>query len=357
MTSSFSPEPLPSTPLSNPVEEIDHAAQAMPPVGGTPPQVLAHDAAEGHRGGAWRLLYWIIENDPRALQAVASQEDDHLAQHLLEFIALGSWAGKPFVVPPPFRSSYARMRLSTLFLPRSGMEPARAQRVLFQAARSPQPAVREAALSILGVIRTRHALPLLMEALADPSEAVRVQAIKALGRLEAPEAVPALVDALATANESTTAQICATLAQIGKAAVPALLEGSTSRSAWTRWNCLRALRKTGDMRAVSALARALRDSDHGVAWMGAKGLVDYGPLGVEAVLRSLAKGEITAWQMETATYVLRHQHDQKIRPYLEPLLAHLRSLSSTSISTPYLAYQVLNQLLADGVLKSLSPQP
>jgi hypothetical protein len=356
MTNSFSPDPLPSTPPPGFEEEIDQSAQTMPPVGITPPQVLAHDAAEGHRGGAWRLLYWIIENDPRALQAVASQEDDHLAQHLLEFIALGSWAGKPFVVPPPFRSSYARMRLSTLFLPRSGMEPTRAQRVLFQAARSPQPAVRETAISILGIMHTQHALPLLVDALQDSSEGVRLQAIKALGRLEAPEAVPVLIQALSTANESTMAQIFASLAQIGKAAVPALLEMSSSRSAWMRWNCLRALRKTCDLRAVPALARALRDVDHGVAWMGAKGLVDYGPLGVEAALRSLAMSENTAWQAETATYVLSHQQDQKIRSYLEPLLTHLHSLSSTPVSTPYLAYQVLNQMLADGVLKQGSRQ-
>ncbi len=356
MAPSSDPELTNSTPPTSIVEDIDASMQAMPPVGVTPPPVLAHDAAEGHRGGAWRLLYWIIENDPRALEAVACQDDDRLAQHLLEFIALGSWAGKSFIVPPPFRSSYTRMRLSTLFLPRSGMEPERAERVLLQAARSLQPAVREAALTILGIMHAQTALSYMIDALQDPIEAVRLQAIKGLERLESPKAVPALVQALPTANEQATAQIFAALAHIGNEAVPALLDLSTSRSAWIRWNCLRALRKTCNLRAIPAFVRALRDVDHGVAWMGAKGLVECGTLGIEPVLRSLATDEITVWQVETAVYVLNHQHDPQMRPYLAPLLTHLRSLSSTQISTPYLAYQVLNHLLADGVLKPASSQ-
>src|SRR5258708_24640421 len=106
------------------------AADVTPPIGITPPQVLAQAAADGRRGAAWRLLYWIMENDPRAVIAVSSIEDDRLAHHLLEFIAIGTWAGKPFVVPRPLRSALARTKLRTLFLPGSGMDPARAQHVL-----------------------------------------------------------------------------------------------------------------------------------------------------------------------------------------------------------------------------------
>src|SRR5258708_17307972 len=109
------------------------AADVTPPIGITPPQVLAQAAADGRRGAAWRLLYWIMENDPRAVIAVSSLEDDRLGQHLLEFIAIGTWAGKPFVIPKPLRSAHARTRLRTLFLPGAGMEPARAERILFSA--------------------------------------------------------------------------------------------------------------------------------------------------------------------------------------------------------------------------------
>src|SRR5205807_4721958 len=123
-----------------------------PPVGITPPQILAQDAAAGRRGAAWRLLYWIMENDPRAVVAVSSLDDDRLAQNLLEFIALGTWAGKPFVVPVPLRSAYARTRLRTLFLPESGMDYARAERVLLSRVHDKQPAMRETVAYILGII-------------------------------------------------------------------------------------------------------------------------------------------------------------------------------------------------------------
>src|SRR2546425_12375757 len=106
-----------STEVSAAVPPEQSPVDVAPPVGITPPQILAQDAATGRRGAAWRLLYWIMENDPRAVVAVSSLEDDRLAQHLLEFIAIGTWAGKPFVVPVPLRSTYARTRLRTLFLP------------------------------------------------------------------------------------------------------------------------------------------------------------------------------------------------------------------------------------------------
>src|SRR5438270_13640197 len=122
-----------------PLEQIDN--DVTPPIGVTPPQVLARDAAEGRRGAAWRLLYWIMENDPRAVVAVSSLDDDRLAQNLLEFIALGTWAGKPFVVPVPLRTTYARTRLRTLFLPGAGIDSVRAQRVAMSAAHDKRPAV------------------------------------------------------------------------------------------------------------------------------------------------------------------------------------------------------------------------
>src|SRR5947209_18068957 len=116
-----------------PVEAVP--GDVAPPVGITPPQILARDAAAGRRGAAWRLMHWIMEDDPRAVLAVSSCEDDRLAQNLLEFIALGTWAGKPFVVPRPLRSPHARTRLRTLVLPGAGMEAARAEQVFLAATR------------------------------------------------------------------------------------------------------------------------------------------------------------------------------------------------------------------------------
>src|SRR5712691_12005501 len=104
MSTSDSSSQKPRTTAYDSLPREQAAADVAPPVGDVPPQALARDAADGRRGAAWRLLYWIMENDPRAVVAVSSLDDDRLARHLLEFIAIGTWAGKPFVIPPPLRS-------------------------------------------------------------------------------------------------------------------------------------------------------------------------------------------------------------------------------------------------------------
>lgn len=324
-----------------------------PPIGITPPQILAQDAAAGRRGAAWRLLHWIMENDPRAVVAVSSLDDDRLAQNLLEFIAVGTWAGKPFVIPAPLRSQYTRTRLRTLFLPGAGIDSIRSQRVAMSAARDKRPAVRETAIYILGILESPVAAPVLIEALNDPLPSVRMQAAKALGRVRDPAAVPALLNALRGSDEQVGSQIFSALVRLGRAAVPALIEASTSNTAWVRWQCMRALGAIHDRRALPVLVAALSDSDHSVAWMGAKGLVHFGRLSVEPVLQLLMKAEMSPWLVETTSYVLNNQvqHNPKLKPYLEPVIKHMHG-AAYRVGTPTAAQKALAQLKADDMLES-----
>ncbi len=328
-------------------------ADVAPPVGITPPQILAQDAAAGRRGAAWRLMVWIMENDPRAIVAVSSLDDDRLAQNLLEFIALGTWAGKPFVVPAPLRSSYTRTRLRTLFLPGAGIDSVRAQRVAMSAARDKRQAMRENAIYILGILESPVATPVLIEALNDPVPTVRMQAAKALGRVGDPAAVSALLNALRGADEQLGSQIFSALVRLGHAAVPALMEASKSNSAWMRWQSVRALGAIRDRRAIPVLVGALSDSDHSVAWMGAKGLVQFGRLSVEPVLQVLMKAELTQWLVETASYVLhtQSQYEPKLKPYLEPVVQQMRGVAYR-VGTSQAAQKALAQLKADSMLES-----
>jgi hypothetical protein len=329
------------------------SADVAPPVGITPPQLLAQDAAAGRRGAAWRLLYWIMENDPRAVIAVSSIEDDRLAHHLLEFIAIGTWAGKPFVVPRPLRSAFARTKLRTLFLPESGMEPARAEHVLLSGMNDKRPGVRETAAHILGIVGSRAATPQLISALQDPVPAVKIQAAKALGRVGDSSAVPALLKALPGSDEQMSSQIFTSLVQLGHAAVPALIEASTGNSTWTRWHCLRALGEIGDARALPVLVNALEDSDHSVAWVGAKGLVHFGKRGIAPVLRLLTKTEMTPWLVETASYVLstEYRNNPKLKPYLEPVVQSMRGVAFR-VATTIAAHKALTQLIEQGLIKA-----
>ncbi len=327
-------------------------ADVAPPIGITPPQILAQHAATGRRGAAWRLMVWIMENDPRAVIAVSSLDDDRLARNLLEFIAEGTWAGKPFVVPVLLRSALARTRLRTLFLPGAGIDSVRSLRVTMAAARDRRPAVRETAIYILGILENPTAARVLIEALNDPVPTVRMQAAKALGRVGDPAAVPPLLNALRGADEQVGSQIFSALVRLGRAAIPALLEASTSNSTWMRWQAIRALGGIRDRRALPALVGALSDSDHSVAWMGAKGLVQFGRLSVEPVLQLLMKAEMTPWLVETTSYVLNSQiqHNHKLKPYLEPVIQHMHGVAFRA-GTPPAAQKALAQLKADGLLE------
>lgn len=322
-----------------------------PPVGVTPPQVLAQEAADGRRGAAWRLLYKIMENDPLAVVAVSLLDDDRLAKNLLEFIALGTWAGKPFVVPPQLRSPYARTRLRTLFVPPSGIEQACGERVLLAALRDKRPPVREAAIYILGLTGSSAAVPELIQALHDPSQSIRFQAIKALGRSGSPEAVPALLNVLSGADERTSSQIFVALVNLGRVAMPVLLDFAQSNSGWVRWHSIRALGSIHDPRSFPVLVRALQDVDHSVAWMAAKGLVPFGRDCIEPILRMLTTAQMTPWVVETSSYILHSQckAHPELKPYLDPLLQQMHQPAYRS-STGYVALKTLERLHASGVL-------
>jgi HEAT repeat protein len=341
-----------TVPQADPTLAEQTVVDVAPPVGVTPPQVLAQEAADGRRGAAWRLLYWIMENDPRAVIAVSSLEDDRLARHLVEFIASGTWAGKPFVIPRPLRSAHARTKLRTLFLPGSGMQQVRAERVLLAAMNDGRASMRETAAHILGICGSHAATPRLIEALRDPVASVRLQAVKALGRVGDPSAVPALLNALHNDDEQMASQIFIALVQLRQAAVPALLEACKSSSAWMRWHCIRALGAIGDMRVLPVLVRSLCDPDHSVAWVGAKELTRFGKPGVIAALNLISSAEMTPWIVETASYVLYNQcrSDAKFKPYLEPVIAAMHGVAY-QIAGPQSARKALAKMLEDGVVK------
>ncbi|HVB72830.1 MAG TPA: HEAT repeat domain-containing protein [Ktedonobacteraceae bacterium] len=353
MSTSDSSSQKPRTPAYEAASQEQLQADITPPVGDTPPLVLAREAANGRRGAAWRLLLWIMQNDPRAVVAVSSLDDDRLAENLLGFIASGTWAGKSFVVPVPLRTAHARTRLRTLFLPGSGIEYERAERVLLAHIHDKQPAMRETVAHILGIIGSPSATPLLIEALDDTSLSVRLQAAKALGRVGDPAAVPALLSALRGADEQLGSQIFSSLVRLGSLAVPALIQRSKSSSAWLRWHCIRALGEIHDRRALPILVDALQDADHSVAWMGAKGLAQFGKESLKPLLELLMRAEMTPWLAETASYVLKSyaRRNAEAKPMLEPLAEGMRQ-TGFRIGTAVAAQKALEQLQTAGMLET-----
>jgi HEAT repeats len=323
-------------------------ADEAPPVDVISLQALIREAAEGQRGAAWQLLYLLKEKDPRAIAAIDSFDDDRLAQHLLEWIALGTWASKPFVAPMSLHSPAARMHLHTVFLPREGVDSSRIERLLIVALHDDQPALRQTAAHILGLRGKATAVPSLIEVLHDPIPTVQIQVVKALGRIRDPEAIPALLSCLQHADEQLSNQIFSSLVQIGHAAVPALIEMSTNSSVHLRWHCIRALGEISDLRALPVLVQALADTNQSVAWMAAKGLVPFGRLSVGPVLRLLMFAEVTPWLVETASYVLTDQPDARLTPYIGPVIRQMHQVGFR-IGTMLAAQKALTQLIAAGL--------
>ena len=272
-------------------------------------------------------------------------------RNLLEFIALGTWAGKPFAVPVPLRSPFARTRLRTLFVPPAGIPLDLSEPVLLDALEDSSPAVRESAMHLLGIMGSRAAVPALIPALHDPAPSIRLQAAKALGRTGSPEAVPALLNALRGADEQLSSQIFIALVRLGHMAVPTLLETSKSRSGWMRWQSIRALGTIRDQRALMTLVHALGDTDHSVAWVAAKGLAPFGKECVEPVLRMLTTAQVTPWLVETSSYVLQlqSQYNADLKPYLDPVILTMHRPAYRS-STGLAAQKALEQLKANGLL-------
>lgn len=327
-----------------PPENQSAAPEAPPPpVGTTPPRALVAQAAQGKRGAAWRLLHWISEDNREAIEAVKRYPQGRLLELLLEWLAVGTWAGKPFQVPRAMRQPHFRTQVSTLFLPGSGAPEGLVKEVLCDGLRHPQAAVRETAAHLLGILGDAEAAPDLIEALRDPLSAVRVQAARALGRLQVPQAASALVNALNYHDEALASQVRQTLLQLGPVAVPPLIAAARSPDAWVRWHALRALGELHDGRGLPALVEGLADSDYAVAWMAARALAAIGAPVVEAVLRLLLRVSDTPQLMETAAYVLRAQRNPQLKGVLEPVIRSMHDVDYR-VAMPLAAQRALTTL-------------
>ncbi len=336
-------EPIPHAPI-DPGALVDQNAALEtppPPVGTTPAAELLVAAAQGKRRAAWRLLHGIGEESQAAIEAIRTCPDEQLFTHFLEWLALGTWAGKPFRAPLALHQPHMRTRVRTLFLlvAPEGMS----QRVLLAGLRDTRPAVRAEAAHLLGMLGDPATAPALFQALHDSAPEVRIQAAQALGHLQQPELVPELVAALHAHDEALASQVRAALIQIGKAATPAMLEAARSPDAWVRWHALRVLGDLRDPRALPVLVQALADNDYAVAWMAARDLATMGTQVVRPVLHLLMTAPLTPWLMETAAYVLRGQQTSPLRPLLEPVI-HAMHSTDYRIEVPLAVQQALAAL-------------
>ncbi len=342
-SSSSSDAGTPDEQMQPPTEQQAVPEPPPPPVGTTPPAMLVAQAAQGRRGAAWRLFHWISEDNREAIESVRRFPEGRLLERFLEWLALGTWAGKPLKLPAAMRRPHFRMQIRTLFLPGAGASSELVKQVLCNGLRDRQPAVREAAAHLLGVLGDPAVAPNLIAALRDEKSEVRVQAAKALGELGQAEAVPALVNTLSYHDEALAGQVRQTLLQFGPVAVPALVEAVRSSDAWVRWHALQTLGELHDRRCIPVLVEALADQDWAVAWMAARKLAPEGTLVIVPVLQLLLRVPATPWLMETAAYVLRQQRQPQLHAILAPVIHSMHSVDYR-VTVPLAVEQALRQL-------------
>jgi HEAT repeat protein len=154
---------------------------------------------------------------------------------------------------------------------------------LIDALRDDDPRIRQAACTALGQIGNLAAVSELTKRLQDSVSDVRKAACTALGQIGDPSAVPALIACL---NDWFISGAAANaLVQIGKPAVPALIETLTSPSNRVCIAACTALGEIGDPDAVPELIQCLEDADWSVRSAACTALAQIGDAAAIPALR------------------------------------------------------------------------
>ncbi len=100
------------------------------------------------------------------------------------------------------------------------------------------------------------------------------------------------------------------LVAIGSIAVAPLGIASRHPNRAVRWEAAKTLCEIGSPLSAPALVRAMEDSDRGVRWMAAGGVIGLGLVALPALLQALIHRRESAGLRECARYVLRNWRDR-----------------------------------------------
>jgi HEAT repeat protein len=137
------------------------------------------------------------------------------------------------------------------------------------------------------------------------------------------------------------------LVKIGQAAVPDLITAASSGGVTRRWEALRALGSIGGQAAIDALIDHLADSDPGLRWTAAEGLVKNGEAALMPVLKRLiANGKSSPFREGVHHFLIdvsdsRDPHNS----ILEPVITSLEE-PGADLAAPVQAELALNKMRA-----------
>lgn len=122
------------------------------------------------------------------------------------------------------------------------------------------------------------------------------------------------------------------LVDIGKDAVPLLIEALTSNQEQVRWEAAKTLISIADPIAVPALVKALQDKDADIRWLAAEALIATGKESIEPLLQAVVDQSNESFLHEGAHHVisyLMHSISQasELNEILKPVKEALDSMA------------------------------
>jgi HEAT repeat protein len=135
------------------------------------------------------------------------------------------------------------------------------------------------------------------------------------------------------------------LVEIGRAAVPTLVETLDDQREQVRWEAAKALSQIGDPVAAPALVKALEDENFGVRWLAAEGLIAAGRKGLPPLLQALVHHSDSGWLREGAHHVLRSLVGEPgLHDLIAPVLVALDDIEPV-IEVPPAAKEALDAMV------------
>jgi HEAT repeat protein len=133
------------------------------------------------------------------------------------------------------------------------------------------------------------------------------------------------------------------LVDIGRAAVPALVQALHDPDEHVRWEAAKALGQISDSSAAPALVEALLDANFGVRWLAAEGLIRMRRRGLKPLLQALIEHSDSVWLRQGAHHILRTLATSGPHGEIEPVLDALTG-PEPIVEVPPAAAQVLEKL-------------
>jgi HEAT repeat protein len=155
-----------------------------------------------------------------------------------------------------------------------------------------------------------------------------------------------LVCELSDLDGEVRTKVRARLVDIGKPAVPALIEALAASSHQVRWEAAQALKQMAEPSAASALVRALEDPEFDVRWLAAEALIALRRKGLWPLLEALKVRSDSLALREGAHHVLGSLVNLGLRKHLTPVMSALNGVQPV-IEVPIAARAALKALRSE----------